>query len=108
MVNAYSDLQRGRTDTGKSVQSWSSTRTGEESIDLRELDDRVQSFSQDLLELSASKTNIPQFKTVRNCHLLFINFGFIEDREIRRKKNWSYGDPEQVGKTDGSKRRYNL
>lgn len=54
--------QRPRLDTGKSMYSLSSA--GTEDVDLDELNDRMQSFSQDLLELQAHKTNLASFKLV--------------------------------------------
>jgi len=36
--------------------------TEEESIDIEELNEKMQTFSQDLLELNAIKSNIPKFK----------------------------------------------
>ena len=52
---------RSRKDTGRSTQSWA---TEEESIDVEHLTETMQTFSQDLLELNAHKSNLPMFKTV--------------------------------------------
>ena len=46
----------------KSTTTW--TTDDNETIDMDQLNDQMQSFPQDMLELSATKQNIKQFKDV--------------------------------------------
>ena len=48
-----------RFDTGKSAASTTTYNTEEEGIDIDELNERMQSFPQDILELGASKATLP-------------------------------------------------
>ena len=46
-------------DTGKSASSAATYNTEDESVDVDELNERMQSFPQDILEMSAIKNNLP-------------------------------------------------
>ena len=53
-----------RFDTGRSATSTMTYNTEEEGVDIDELNERMLSFPQDILELNASKATLPQFKSV--------------------------------------------
>ena len=55
-------VEDNRRGTGKSTQSWATD--GDESIDIAELDETIRNFSQDLLQMAASKNNFDRFKIV--------------------------------------------
>ena len=61
---AHFNEPRMRFDTGKSATSTMTYNTEEESVDIDELNERMQSFPQDILELSANKANLQSFKGV--------------------------------------------
>lgn len=60
----FNDGPRHRFDTGKSATSTMTYNTEDESVDIDDLNEKMQSFPQDILELSANKANLQQFKSV--------------------------------------------
>lgn len=62
-----------RFDTGKSAASTTTYNTEEEGIDIDELNERMQSFPQDILELGARKAILPQFKAV-SLFVAYVNY----------------------------------
>ena len=54
--------QRGGNVVVKSTTTWSTDEN--EVVDMDQLNDQMNSFPQDMLELSATKQNIKQFKEV--------------------------------------------
>lgn len=59
----FNDGPRHRFDTGKSATSTMTYNTEDESVDIDDLNEKMQSFPQDILELSANKANLQQFKS---------------------------------------------
>ena len=55
----HKDPRRG---TGQSIQSL--VHTEDDSIDFDQLEDTIMSFSQDLLQIAASRSNLSSFKGV--------------------------------------------
>ena len=60
----FNEPRNMRLDTGKSATSTMTYNTEEESVDIDDLNEKMQSFPQDILELSANKANLGQFKSV--------------------------------------------
>ena len=60
----FNDGPRHRFDTGKSATSTMTYNTEDESVDIDDLNEKMQSFPQAILELSANKANLQQFKSV--------------------------------------------
>ena len=53
---------KAQQDLASSSRTYNTTDS--EGIDIEELDERIQTFSQDLLELNAAKSDIQMFKSV--------------------------------------------
>ena len=82
-------VEDNRRGTGKSTQSWATD--GDESIDIAELDETIRNFSQDLLQMAASKNNFDRFKIVSGQLTSRISFCLSSSIEstIAQSQNYS-------------------
>ena len=69
MAQGFNDVARQRFDTGKSATSTMTYQTEDDAVDVDELNERMESFPQDILELNARKANLSSFKSVSDTQI---------------------------------------